>query len=50
MYRYLYLRFARLLLMLQAAAGGTLAKLSTEHVDRSYIITLVMSRCEHAVE
>ena len=39
-----------MLLMLQAAAGGTLPKLSTKHADRSYIITPMMSRCEHAGE
>ena len=36
--------------MLQAAASGALPKLSTEHADRTYIITLVMSMCEHAGE
>ena len=46
-YRYLYLRFARLLLLLlQPAASGALSKLSAEQAHCLFIVAGVASRCK----
>ena len=47
---YLYLRLARLQLLLQPAANGALLKLSAEHADCIFIVAGVAIRYKHVHE
>jgi len=47
---FLYLWFARLLLLLQLAARGTLVNLNEEHAHCNYIVAGVASRQKHVDE